>query len=126
RLLGATIVAGLVVALAIAFLVPNGIRIPRATALAQEATPAGTPSAGQQLSDLQTRVAVLSTQVADLGGADPEEIAGRLGGRRAGFDHLYGAPAAYPAPDQVEYHVADVGRLLVTFANDRAVAVTAM
>jgi Domain of unknown function (DUF4352) len=126
RLVGVLVVVGLVAALVAAFAWPNGTRPQRLAVFAQEATPAATPSAEQQLSDLQTRVAVLSTQVADLGGADPEEIAGRLGGRRAGFDHFYGAPTAFPAPDQVEYHVPDVGRLLVTFDNDRAVALTAL
>ncbi|HEX5498760.1 MAG TPA: hypothetical protein VFX03_06015, partial [Thermomicrobiales bacterium] len=130
RVLGASVAVALVVALAAMVVMPSGFRLPHASALAQSATPpatpAASPSAADRLSDLQTQVAALSTQVAELGGADPEAIAGRLGGHRAGFDALYGAPVAYPAPNQVEYRVPDVGRLLATFDNDRAVALVAL
>lgn len=85
-----------------------------------QATDPATPVAGfeeARLADLQTRVADLSTQVAELGGADDAALAGRLGGQRAGFDDLYGAPVAYLGPDQVQYDVPGVGRIAVTFAD---------
>ncbi|HET7093812.1 MAG TPA: hypothetical protein VFI22_10050, partial [Thermomicrobiales bacterium] len=83
RVLGASVAVALVVALAAMVVMPSGFRLPHASVLAQSATPAASPSAADRLSDLQTQVAVLSTQVAELGGADPEAIAGRLGGHRA-------------------------------------------
>jgi hypothetical protein len=89
----------------------------------QVATPAASPAATTdeaEVSDLRTRVAELSTRVAALGGADREAVKGRLGGSRAGFDDLYGRPAAYLAPDEVAYDVPDVGRVAVRFADDRA------
>ncbi len=93
---------------------------------AQEATPgtAATPSAVPgELEDLRDRVSALSTQVAELGGADQEALKGRLGGSRAGFDDLYGRPAAYVAPHEVMYAVPDVGRVTVTFAGDKATSI---
>src|SRR3954470_13663790 len=93
---------------------------------AQESTPgaAATPSAMPgELEDLRERVSELSTQVAELGGADEEAIKGRLGGSRAGFDDLYGRPAAYVAPHEVMYAVPDVGRVTVMFAGDKATSI---
>jgi hypothetical protein len=76
-----------------------------------------------ELADLRERVAALSTRVAELGGADSEAIAGRLGGSRAGFDDVYGQPAAFLAPGEVAYDVPAVGRATVTFENDRATSI---
>src|SRR3954453_21820951 len=93
---------------------------------AQDATPdsVATPTAAPgELEDLRERVSDLSTQVAELGGADQEAVKGRLGGSRAGFDDLYGRPAAYVAPREVMYAVPDVGRVTVTFAGDRATSI---
>jgi len=93
---------------------------------AQESTPgaAATPSAMPgELEDLRERVSELSTQVAELGGADEEAVKGRLGGSRAGFDDLYGRPAAYVAPNAVMYAVSDVGRVTVTFTGDKAMSI---
>jgi hypothetical protein len=95
---------------------------------AQGATPAATPTAAgveAELADLRARVAALATQVAELGGADREAVRGRLGGSRAGFDDLYGRPAAYLAPDEVGYDVPAVGRVTVRFAGDRATRIVA-
>jgi len=93
---------------------------------AQEATPGteGTPTAvAGEVDDLRERVSELSTQVAELGGADQEALKGRLGGSRAGFDDLYGRPAAYVAPHEVMYAVPDVGRVTVLFAGDKATSI---
>lgn len=86
---------------------------------AQSSDPATPVAAFEEarMADLQTRVADLSTQVAELGGADDAALAGRLGGQRAGFDALYGAPVAYLGPGQVQYDVPGVGRTAVTFAD---------
>ncbi len=75
-----------------------------------------------ELADLRTRVAELATEVARLEG-DEAALAGRLGGSRATFDQAYGAPTAYIGTDQVAYDVPDVGRVVVTLADDRAVRV---
>lgn len=95
---------------------------PAADSSAAQETPPGTPAAFEdaRTADLQTRVADLSTRVAELGGADSEAVAGRLGGRREGFDARFGPPVAYLGPGQVQYDVADVGRVAVTFANGLA------
>lgn len=74
-----------------------------------------------ELTALRTQVAALSTEVALLGGADESAVGGRLGGRRAGFEAAYGAPTAYVGDDQAVYAVAGVGRVTVTFEEDRAV-----
>lgn len=103
--------------------------------VAQEAStpPAETPS----VEALQTRVAVLETEVSLLGGVDLELISGRLGGSRASFDADYGAPAGYVDingnvtaepplegdPAQVLYDVPEVGQIAVEFANGRAVGI---
>jgi hypothetical protein len=95
-------------------------------AAAQSGTPAATPELTAdeaELVDLRNRVAALSTRVAELGGADAETVAGRLGGSRAGFDDVYGRPAEYLAPDEVAYDVPAVGRITVTFTGDRATSI---
>ena len=84
---------------------------PTATRQAEEA----------ELADLRTRVAGLATEVARLGGGEQEALTGRLGGSRTGFDDAYGPPAAFIGADQVAYDVPEVGRLTVTFEEDRAV-----
>jgi hypothetical protein len=93
---------------------------------AQEATPgtAATPTVvAGELEDLRDRVSELSTQVAELGGADAEAVAGRLGGSRAGFDDRYGRPVTYVEPHEVAYAVPDVGRVTVTFTGDKATSI---
>ena len=87
--------------------------------LAQEA-PIASPVADQdqaQVADLQTRVADLSTRVAELGGAESEALVGRIGGSRSGFDERYGPPVAYLGGGAVQYDLAGIGRLTVTFDN---------
>ncbi|MBA3414488.1 MAG: hypothetical protein H0U10_04590, partial [Chloroflexia bacterium] len=90
-----------------------------AYSLAQEVdVDLGTPFADQdeaQVADLQTRVADLSTRVAELGGGEAEALGGRFGGIRSGFDERYGPPVAYLGGGAVQYDVADIGRLTVTF-----------
>ena len=71
-----------------------------------------------ELADLRTQVAALSTEVARLRG--DEALAGRLGGSRAGFDLTYGAPAGFIGPDEVAYEVLGVGRVTVSFEENRA------
>ena len=71
-----------------------------------------------ELAELRTQVAELSTEVAQPGGEEP--LAGRLGGPGASFDAAYGAPTAFVGADQVGYDVEGVGRLTVTFVDDRA------
>lgn len=103
--------------------------------VAQEAStpPAEAPS----VEALQTRVAVLETELSLLGGVGLEVISGRLGGSQASFDADFGAPTGYvdidqnvmPEPPlegdpaQVLYDVPDIGQIAVTFANGRAVGI---
>ncbi len=95
---------------------------PGSAAQEAESDPTATRAAEEaELADLRTRVAVLATEVAELGGADREALAGRLGGSRTGFDEAYGEPTAFIGADQVAYDVEDAGRLTVTFEDDRAV-----
>lgn len=117
------IASGLLVAALLAGAVGGPATLPPA---ALGSGPLGTPAPEAQLSDLQTRVAVLSTQVAELGGADAEAVAGRLGGSRAGFDAAYGPPAAFPAPNDVLYDAAGLGAVRVTFQDDRATVISAV
>lgn len=106
---------------------------PFAPATAQDvpaqATPAASPAPGfedARLADLQTRVADLTTRVADLGGAEDPALAGRLGGRREGFDALFGFPVAYLGPGQVQYDVPGIGRVSVTFVDGIAERIAAV
>ena len=123
RIVLAVIVVVAIVA-AIGLILPGG----SGAFAAQDATPDGTPEVAAQeaeLVDLRNRVAALSTRVAELGGADQEAVKGRLGGSRAGFDDLYGRPAAYLAPNEVAYDVPEVGRISVRFDDDRATRIVA-
>lgn len=74
-----------------------------------------------ELTDLRTRVADLSTQVAGLEGVDPDALAGRLGGVRSGFDAAYGPPISFVGDDQVSYLVPEVGRVTAIFEDGRAI-----
>lgn len=124
RVVLAVIVVSAIIA-TVGLIRPSG---PQSSA-AQVGTPVGTPEATTQeaeLADLRNRVAALSTQVAELGGVDQEAVKGRLGGSRAGFDDLYGRPAAYLAPDEVAYDVPNVGRVSVLFQGDRATRIVAV
>ena len=116
-------VAGLILATGI--VAAGSPRGSMALADAGPATP--TPSVTfeeAQMSDLQTRVAELATQVATLGGADSESVLGRLGGSRTGFDAVYGAPVAYLAASQVQYDLQGGGRANVTFTDGVATTIT--
>lgn len=101
-------------------------RLP-APAVAQDGLPATrTPDDAARLADLQTRVADLTTQVAELGGADPAALAGRLGGGRSGFDARFGPPTAYLGPDLLQWDAPGLGRIVVTFEQGAATAITAL
>lgn len=93
------------------------------TGAVQDGTAATATRAAEEaeLTALRTQVADLSTEVARLGGADAEALAGRLGGDRAGFEEAYGAATAYIGDDQAVYAVAEIGRVTVTFEEGRAV-----
>lgn len=99
-----------------------------ARSVASEAgTPVATPTTDQaaaELADLRNRVAALSTRVAELGGADAEAVAGRLGGSRAGFDAVFGRPSAYLAANHVAYDIPGIGRVSVEFTADRATTIS--
>jgi hypothetical protein len=110
---------------------------PRGVAQEAGTPPAGTPAEPPSVEVLQTRVAVLETEVSLLGGVALELISGRLGGSQATFDADYGPAAGYVDADgniqaepplegdpaQVLYDVPDVGQIAVTFANERAVGI---
>ena len=88
------------------------------------ATPVSTATRamdGAELTALRTQVAALSTEVARLGGADVEAVAGRLGGSRAGFEEAYGPATSYIGDDQAVYVAPRGGRVTVTFEEGRAV-----
>jgi hypothetical protein len=119
RVLAAVVVGGLL--LTVLSLALGG---PSAGSAQDDAAPTATRAAEEaEVADLRTRVAALSTEVARLGGTDEEVLAGRLGGSRSGFDEAYGRPVAFIGGDQVAYAVEDVGRLTVTFTDDRAVKI---
>lgn len=69
------------------------------------------------LGQMQTRVAELSTEVANKM-SDP--LSGRLGGSRESFIRAYGNPTQYLADDQVAFSVAGFGQVIVTFGADKA------
>lgn len=103
-----------------------------------ETPPEGTPPAETpSVEALQTRVAVLDTEIELLGGVPLDVISGRLGGSQASFDADFGAPVGYvdvnqnvsPEPPlegdpvQILYAVPDVGQIAVTFEGGRAVGI---
>lgn len=117
---------GKIVALGAAMVVVAGFLVVAGggrTGAAQDGTAATATREAEaaELTALRTQVAALSTEVARLGGADPEAVAGRLGGGRAGFEDAYGAATAYIGDDQAVYAVAGIGRVTVTFDEGRAV-----
>lgn len=125
------------VLLAALLIVPLLSRVGSRGAAQEAGTPTATEAEAPSVEALQTRVAVLETEVELLGGVPLELISGRLGGSQATFDADYGAPVGYvdangnvlPEPPlegdpaRFLYDVPDVGQIAVEFANGRAVGI---